>query len=152
MSIFKTYKFQELAKLERHLNGALHGGVDPRKGYGGIVGQSITFVKPAAVTYTFVAGTLGYNQLLFSEVKTQLEGAVAGLKVYQDGPELVLIETTPSMGIQLSGGTALPSLGFAAAGATSFVYSYPDGVTGAVAPHYVTVYFSNGFHVLVVKE
>ncbi|NBO64654.1 MAG: hypothetical protein EBU88_07390 [Acidobacteria bacterium] len=152
MSVYKTYKFQDITKLQDHLNGALRGGKDPRKGYWGLVGLQLKFKKPSVTTVTFV-GVSG-NQigfLSFADVKSQVETAVAGLKVFADGEQLVFVESTPSNGVELDTSSALEVLGFSA-GEKSYVYAYPDGVVAAVAPHYITAYPVDGFHVLIVKE
>jgi len=152
MSVYKTYKFQELSKLSGKLNGELRLGHDPSRGYDHLIGKTLVFTLPAAATVTFTPGTNAYA-LTFTEFKTQVEAAVAGLKVYADGKETVLIETTPSLGVAITAAsTALPSLGGDASGMTSFIYSYPPGNAAAVAPHWVQTFFADGHYVLLVKE
>ena len=152
MAAYKTYKFQDITKLQDHLNGALRGGKDPRKGYWGLVGLQLKFKKPSVTTVTFLTVSGNPTSFLsFSDLKSQVEAAVAGLKVFADGEQLVFIESTPSSGVELDASSALEVLGFSA-GEKSYVYAYPDGVGAAVAPHYVSAYPVDGFHVLIVKE
>jgi len=155
MSVFKAYKFQELAKLEQHLNGAIRAGRDPRKGYYGLVGTTLVFSKPSPATVTFVPGSSTPNDpyfLSFEDVKTQIEAALAAVKVYCDGPELVLIEAAPSSGVQITSGTALPLLGFDQSGVLGRVYNYPDGSSAATSPHWVSTFPIGNHYVLLVKE
>ena len=152
MAVFKIYKFQDITKLQDHLNGALRGGKDPRKGYWDLVGKQLKFLQPSVSTVTFTAvpgNPIGF--LSFANVKAQVEAAVAGLNVYADGDALVFAESTPTNGVELNTSTGLAIGGFAA-GDKSRVYSYPDGAAAAVAPHYVAAYPVDSFHILIVKE
>jgi len=151
MSAFKLYKFQELSRIEQHLNGAVRGGKDPRVGYQNLIGLTLIFSKPSALTVTFTRGVSQSNNpnaFSFDDVKAQIEAAFSNaVKVYCDGPELVLMEASPATGVIITGGTALGALGFAT-GVTGRVYS--DLPT--VDPHFVDLVFANGSYVLTVKE
>lgn len=151
MAQFKTYKFADILKLQQFLNGGLHTGSDPRKGFDGIVGKTLVFTQPAAATVTFAAGSAKYNFLTFSEVKSQVEAAVAGIEVLQDGAELVFIETSPTNGVSITGGTAASLMGIKP-NETSKVFKYPDGASAATVPHWVTTYPVDGYHVLITRE
>lgn len=151
MAVFKLYKFRDISLMERHLRGAVLGGRDPVLGFPGVVGKTLIFSSPAVVTVTLSAGASG-DGLTFQELKTKIEAAVATVEVLALDKQLCIVEKTPSSGVAFSGGTALKDIGFDPAGATGKVYSYPDGVAPAAAPHYVTAYPMEGHHVLLVRE
>lgn len=152
MSVFKVRKFRDISLLEHQLQGAVLAGNDPVQGFRNIVGKTLVFTVPSAHTVTFVAGASGPTDLTFLEVKTQIEAVMGDVYVLSLDKQLCIIERTPSAGVVITGGTALNSLGFGSAGATGWVYNYPDGVVAAVDPHYVNTYFDGGYHVLVTRE
>jgi hypothetical protein len=154
MSVFKLYKFKDISSLERHLQGAVTAGANTSKGYRWLVGKTVIFSKPSVQTVTFTPGAFGPQDLTFAEVKAQLEAGLAGsvIKVYALDNSLVIIETTPSLGVKITGGTGLSILGFDPLGATGLVYNYADGSSAAVAPHFVAAYPMDGHHVLMVRE
>lgn len=151
---YKLYKFRELAEMELHLNGAVFGS-DSKKGFPIAVGMALKFLLPAAITVTFTAGAVP-GQLTYIELKTQIEAAAALVRVTILGDRIAILEKTPSLGVQIDslahGSTANQYLGMDLAGVTGRVYMYPDGVSAAVPPHYITSYFAEGHYTLVVKE
>lgn len=151
MAQFKTYKFSDIARLQQFLNGGLRTGSDPRAGFNGLVGKTLIFTQPTSATVTFTAGAASYDFLTFLEVKAKIEAAVTGLKVLQDGADLVFIEATPSNGVTITGGTAAELMGIKPT-ETSKVFKYPDGVTAAATPHWVSTYYDGGHHVLITRE
>jgi hypothetical protein len=100
---------------------------------------------------TFTAGSANYNFLTFAEVKAQIEASVAGLLVLQDAGELVFIESTPTNGVSITGGTGAAIVGITAT-AQSSVFSYPDGVSAPTLPFWVSTYYDGGYHVLITQE
>jgi len=151
MAQFKVYKFADIQKLEQFLNGGLRAGADPRKGFSGLVGKTLIFTLPAAVTVTFTQGAEKFNFLTFPEVKAQIEAAVGAPKVLQDGDSMVFIESSPSAGVSITGGTGLDVLGLKGT-ETSKVYSFPDGAAAAVVPPWVHTYTDGAFHILITRE
>lgn len=75
----KLKKFRNLEEANLLLNGALYGG-KIGGGVDDIVGKTLTFTAPAG-TKTFTQGTQYQGRLSFAEIKTQLETAIANLKV-----------------------------------------------------------------------
>lgn len=81
MAALKFRKYRNIETANLLLNGALEGGaVGP--GVDNIVGKTITFTAPAG-TKTFTQGTQYQGRLTFAEIKSQLEGAIANLRVLQ---------------------------------------------------------------------
>lgn len=81
MSAIKVYKFRDITEVQHKLDGGLLGGQVSFPVYG-LVGKVITFVLPTAAACTFVAGADATGlSLTFKEVKTQLEAAIANLRV-----------------------------------------------------------------------
>lgn len=155
MAVFKTYKFKDLLSMQLHLQGAVSSGKNVNTTFPGLVGKTAVFTKPAAATVTFTAAAYSPTDLNFKEVKAQIEAGIAGSKVYSTNDGFYIIESTPSQGIKITGGTGLAILGFDKNnGAVNVPYNYADGVSAAVAPHFVTAYFdqASGSHVLIVRE
>lgn len=156
MPAFKTYKFRDLAEMEYFLNGGILSGKNPAAGYSGIVGKTLVFSQPSATTVTFTTtnSQVDPSALTFAEVRTQIQAALAAVKVKQKDGKLLLIEASPSNGVTVtSAGTANAILGFDKGNSTvGRVYKYPDGVTAAATPHWVQAYAVDGYHVLVVRE
>lgn len=103
----KVYRFKDLNEAMLFLNGAVIGKAIPLNGIQGLVGRKIKFTLPAAVEHTFVTGggTDPYT-LSLDDIKTQLEAAVAGLKVRTFEGKLVLQESTPSGGVVIIAATS----------------------------------------------
>jgi hypothetical protein len=151
--MIKYYKVRDIAEAQNFLNGALLSGKRADAGLP-LVGKTMTFTAPAAATCTFTAAGVTDREptlLLLKDIKAQLEAQVAGLKVYEKDGILILIETTPSAGINLTGGTALPLLGMTA----KQTKVYTSGLITAppVKPYLITCYAQNdNSHILVVDE
>ena len=147
--MFKVYKFRDISELESHLQGAIVGG-SVVNGFTGLENKTLVFTQPAAATCTFTAGaTPGFHT--FAEVVTQLEAAVAGLRVSQKENRLRLKQDTPTPGngVIITGGTARSVLGLSStATSTGIVYNAPGGAS----PAYVHTYYDGQAHVLVVTE
>jgi len=101
MAVNKVYKFKDIDEAELFLNGAVVGG-NIRNGVANLVGKKLQFTLPAAVEHTFVTGS-GSDpyQLSLADLKSQLEGAVAGLRVRSFDGRLVFMETAPSGGVTI---------------------------------------------------
>lgn len=133
MATNKIRKFEDVDGVQLFLNGALFGG--PLKGgIQGLVGRKLKFLLPAAVEYTFITGTgTDPYTLSLADIKTQLEGAVAGLRVRSYDGKLVLMEITPTGGVSIATATSLESralLGLDTVGTiSSKVYAPPPSTT-----------------------
>ncbi len=130
----KLYKFRELREAEIFLQGGIIG-TDVSKGIIGLVGLTLTLTAPV-VAHTFVTANRANNALLLKDIKAQLEAAQPLLRVTQIGGRIVLIEVTPTNGVQVpaTSQAAKPLLGWDQNEAFSGkVYSEPGGVTPALA-------------------
>jgi hypothetical protein len=75
-----TLKFSSIPESNNWFRGGITSGADPAGSFA-LVGKTITFSAPAgSCTFTQPANT-PQGLLNFSDVKTQLEAAIAGLKV-----------------------------------------------------------------------
>ena len=82
MAALKVLKFRNIEEANHVLGGGLMGGECPAGGIAELVGKTITFTAPAGnKTFTQPSGNY-QGLLLFKDIKTQLEAAVAGLKVF----------------------------------------------------------------------
>lgn len=161
----RIYKFRDIAEAQYFLNGAIFGGsVIPKPGAGfgqggnpnnlflgvsGLVGLTLIFSSPAAHTVTFTdsvqVGNPDPSTLMPSDVKTQIETAVAAVNVSFWGGIIVIQEKTPTSGVAITGaGTANATLGFdPTIGNTGKVYAPPGSANPAVAPAWVWAYSTN---------
>lgn len=123
MSSFMTRKFQEIWEIDLFLNGGLIAGSDVIKGGEGVygiynlVGKTLKFTQPSAVTVTFVASVdpnnPDPNRLTYKDIKGQVEAAIPAVSVQQYARKLVLVEAAPANGVTIDKtGTANPLLGF----------------------------------------
>lgn len=123
MASFVTRKFREIEELDLFLNGGLVAGADVINGVGGnygvygLVGKTLKFTQPSAVTVTFVVSpdpnSTDPERLTFKDIKSQVELAIADVSVQQCMRKLVLVEVVPANGITIDKtGTANPLLGF----------------------------------------
>lgn len=88
----KIRKFRNIEEANLVLNGAVYGGrVD--SGVDQLVGKTITFTAPAG-TKTFTQGGQYAGRLSFAEIKSQLEGAIANLRVHNIGGFIVFAHTS----------------------------------------------------------
>ena len=123
MASFMTRKFREVEEVDLFLNGGLIaagdvvGGAEGNYGINGLVGKTLKFTQPSAVTVTFVASVDPLNpdpsRLTFKDIKAQVEAAIAAVSVRQLMRKLVLVEVTPTNGVTIDKtGTANTLLGF----------------------------------------
>jgi len=157
MATLKIRKFSTIEEAQFFLNGGIIGGAAKTAGgVYGLVGLTLTFTYPNAAV-TFVAGAdLTNLTLTWTELKTQIETAVAGVKVQAFGPDggVGFIETTPTNGVALSSNDepAKRILGFPQSGAVvGKVYKTP---TTNTAPCLVAIYpdVQSNSHVVVTWE
>jgi len=71
-------KYATVAEARFKISGGIVGGVKTNEPFGGLVGTTITFLNPAGHCTFSPATVAGFGQLLFSDVKSQIE-ASAGL-------------------------------------------------------------------------
>ncbi len=108
----KIRKFRDIIEAEHYLNGGVVGGnaaVVP-----GIVGKNL-IVGATTVTFTAVgSGVTGdTTALFFKDIKSQIETAVAAVKVFLLDGKIAIIEKTPTSGALVTkDGTANAILGF----------------------------------------
>lgn len=164
MAIARVRKFTEIIEVETFLNGGLifgdlekssvgAGASQLAAGIDGLVGKTLKFTSPSAVTVTFTASAhANPSVLLAKDIIAQIEAAIATVKVTTFGRRLVLVEVTPSSGVAVAGdGTANALLGIGVAALAGKVYAAPPS---AVAPcwTWATVDPSNGQHVIYTFE
>lgn len=176
MSVNKLRKFTEVFEAETFLNGgvlggkvegARDGGTPANLGVGidGLVGKTLKFSSPSAVTVTFVAATgvggsaeagVGTNPnaqvLLFKDIKLQVEAAMASMRVHNMGGRLVFIEATPTSGVVIDHtGTASRLLGFdQAVDTVGKLYNAPPSTT---VPCWTWAYVDgNNMHCIYTRE
>lgn len=158
MSSNRIRQFSEIFEVETFLNGgiilgqvqgAVAGQALLKTGLYGLVGATLIFTSPSAVTVTFVAssGTGGSadpakdvsirnpdpSVLTFDDLKLQIEAAIATVRVLSFKGSLVLREVTPTSGVTISDtGTANAVLGAPKAASGSVVgkvYAPPPSTT-----------------------
>lgn len=168
MASVKYYKFRELDEIDLFLSGAVFGtdlsawgkaiaaGGDTLKPAPALVGLTLIFTEPTAATVTFTAGADTFGRLQFSELKAQIEGAVAGTLVRQFEGRLVIVESSPNHGVTITkSGTANQALGFDKTNADTVgkVYGSPYAATPPTPPYFMMGYSVNdNMHVVITYE
>lgn len=159
MSRIRTRKFRELEEVDTFLSGGVISGADIIKGDGGVyglylVGLTLKFAQPSAVTVTFVASVDPLNpdptRLTFKDIKAQIETAIVAVTVKQFNRRLLLIEATPTNGITIDKtGTATRLLGF---DANHNTVGIKYGAISTTAPCLQTSYAVGDTHVITTWE
>ncbi len=147
--MFKLHKAGSLQALVTFLNGGIVGSKRVHGSISGLVGNTLTFTKPAgAVTFpdTNGDGLLSPAQIA-SEIKTQLS---ANVVIRYHGGYMTITETTPTTGVVLNAaaeaGKAI--LGFVVS-QTGVVY----GASGSAAvPRLNTIYEDMGTYAALTWE
>jgi hypothetical protein len=165
--INRVRKFRTIDEVQSFLNGAVSSGNTVNQvqgspsnhgpGITGLVGLTLIFAGPGPTgTVTFVASSGSNpdpNTLLFKDIKTQIEAAIATLKVTLYDGYLTIIEATPANGVTVSSaGTANTLLGFDTANNTVGKYYLPLGAQAAPAtpPYWVWVNSLGGDNMMSV--
>jgi hypothetical protein len=167
----RVRKFLRLDDLQFFLNGGIVGGTFNKSqgggspaplgiGLNGLVGKTVVFTSPSAVTVTFglSSGTYGGvpgsnvppgtnpdpNTLIFQDIKAQIQAAIPAVLVAADADgHLVFVEVTPASGVALSNtGTANGILGFSSTGADVGKFYSPAAVS-VTPPCWVWAYSGN---------
>lgn len=99
MAALKIRKFRNIETANLLLNGAIEGGAIGA-GVDQIVGKAITFTSPAG-TKTFTQGGQYQGRLTFAEIKSQLEAAVANLRVLQLDGKIIFKHATAGTAVTL---------------------------------------------------
>lgn len=173
MAQTKIYKFSDIVEAQHFLNGGVLGarvvpinGSSPAGnagspnnlglGIAGLVGKTLKFAAPSAVTVTFTASVATNNPdpttLVLSDLKAQIEAAIATVKVFSIGGRIALIEVTPTGGIAIDKtGTASALLGFdTAVNTVGKVFAPPPSAT---PPAWTWTYSTNdNTHVIYTLE
>jgi len=154
--MLKIYKFQSIAEMELHLNGAIVGAQVGSAGLAGLVGLTATFTTPAG-SVTFLPSTSGDSILPFGEIKAQIEAAVAGLNVSLIHGRLVIREAVPTNGVDIGSAVAEPArayLGFDGAADGHVVgLVYGNAYVAPAAPFLVQAYTTpDNAHVAICQE
>ena len=118
--MIRVKKFKSAKALEIWMNGGLIMGPAPSAETNGmpvwnsLVGKTLIFIQPTPVTVTFVTGDfVNPARPTFGEIRTKVQTAVAGLRVFQNDQRMCFIENTPTNGVSLDkDGTANQVLGF----------------------------------------
>jgi len=98
-------KYGTVIEANFKMRGGIVGGVKISEVFSGLIGLTITFSNPAGAC-TFVAGTGVSGQLRFTEVKAQMEAAIANLKVdTTDNAMFAFLHATDGQSVSLA---ALP--------------------------------------------
>lgn len=96
-----TLKFSSILESNNWFRGGIAGGADPA-GTFHLVGQTVTFSAPAG-SCTFTQPTSTVQGLLsFTDVKSQLEAAIAGLKVDCAGRKLFFYQSSGAAAVALA--------------------------------------------------
>jgi hypothetical protein len=158
MSINRLRKFRTIDEVQTFLNGGVWSGskvsqVGPPSNQGpgvyGLVGLTLIFVGPGPTgTVTFVASSTSNPNpqvLLFSDIKAQIQAAIATLSVTTFDGYLSIQEVTPTNGVTVSStGTANSVLGFDTANNTVGKYYKPAAAASPpIAPYWVWSYTDN---------
>ena len=153
--MLRVRKFSSIDELELFLQGAVLGSKPVPAWYPGIVGKTLIFSKPSAVTVTFVTANnqIDPTSLTFAAVKAQIESAFANAVIVgQRNSVLFIRQTTPVSGggVNITGGTGRNELGLSeSATHVGQVYDVPGGI----APTLVQTYaWTDGSHVLITQE
>lgn len=85
--------FSSIVEANYWMKGAIDGGANPAGDFVGLVGQTITFTAPAGSCTFTQPTTTSSGMMKFIDVKTQLEAAIAGLKVDCVGSKLMFYQT-----------------------------------------------------------
>lgn len=146
----KTYKFKDIVEMQHFLNGGVCGG--QAHAVPGIVGKTL-IIGATTVTFTAVAGGINGDQsaLLFKDIRSQIQTAVATVDVLLiDGKIAIILKTPASLTIDKDG-TANPLLGFnSAADTVTKLYAPPPS---AVAPAWTFAYCgSDNSHIVLTLE
>lgn len=150
-------KFTDINEAQIFLNGGIIGA-DVRKGIAGLVGKVLTFTTPAgAVTFAAASGPPTDRDpytLLLTDIKAQVEAAIATVQVTSLGGRLVFLEATPASGVALSGNNepAKALLGFDGNSVVAGKFYHPTGISGG--PNYYTWAYSvnESTHVIYTWE
>ncbi|WP_394831717.1 hypothetical protein LVJ94_34910 [Pendulispora rubella] len=150
----RIYKFSDIFEAQSFLNGAIFGG-NIANGVFGLVGQVLTFIRPAfAVTFTPARGPEP-ERLRFADIKEQIESKSDAISVHQVGGRLFFLEKTPTDGVALSANDEVAKglLGFDRAGSVVGRFYKPSTIAGGAPPCYEWGYSVNETtHVLVTWE
>jgi len=96
-----TLKFNTIVEANNWCRGGISTGANPA-GTFALVGKTVTFSAPAgSCTFTQPANTT-QGLLSFSDVKTQLEAAIAGLKVECSKSGLMFYQSSGSAAVALA--------------------------------------------------
>jgi hypothetical protein len=157
MSINRLRKFRTIDEVQTFLNGGVWSGnrvtqvqgppSNQAPGITGLVGLTLILSAPGpAGTVTFTSSSnANPATLLFKDIKSQIESAIAGVLVSAYDGYLTIIESTPTNGITVSHtGTANALLGFdTSVSAIGHVYPPAAAAATPVAPYWVWAYSGN---------
>lgn len=131
-----TVKFNTLVEANYWCRGGVFSGFNAKTLAKGLVGQTITFSAPAGTcTFTQPANT-PTGLMDFASIKTQLETAIAGLKVDTLGDKIVFYQSSGTAAVALAAvneGGRVP-LGLANNEAVSGTFL---AAPGAAAPSFI---------------
>jgi hypothetical protein len=168
MSANKLYKFRRIEDALNFLNGGVVGGsinkgtsggsvpAGNMVGIAGLVGTTLIFTSPSAVTVTFVKSNIGSGTavppgtnpdpytLFYKDIVAQVEAAIPAVKVLLTPEQnLLFIEATPASGVTISAaGTANSLLGLDDNNAMVGKI-YKPAVVSATAPCWTWAYSGN---------
>jgi hypothetical protein len=151
MAINRLRKFRTIDEVQTFLNGGVWSGSKIQQvqgppsnqgpGITGLVGLTLIFVGPGPTgTVTFVASSgsnADPNTLLFSDIKAQIQAAIATLSVTTFDGYLTIQEVTPANGVTVSSaGTANTLLGFDSGHNTVGRFYLPAASSATPTPPY----------------
>ena len=146
-----------LAEANIKIRGGLIGAPQKLSKQGvvltGLVGEDLTLTSPSG-SHTFVAGALPGNALTFQEVKTQLEAAIASLRVGLVEKSIFLEHTTAGTAVTM-GAVDEPAraiLGFSNPTGGVVIAGQALNDVGGAEPNFVSHSESDGHHYFVIDE
>lgn len=157
MASNKIYKFKDIQDAQAFLNGALFGSPVFQNQrvpiLRDIVGKTVNI---NGTLVTFVAAAVApdgdASALLFKDVKTQVEAALATVRLFMSEGRVGIVQTTPTTGVTITDvGTANDILGFDATGSSVAKVYTPSGIT-AVAPCWVACECMDATHIIYTWE
>ncbi len=145
----KILKFRNIEEANHVLSGGVMGGEIAAAGVADLVGKTITFTAPAGTkTFTQPAGNY-QGLLLFKDIKSQLEGAVANL---------VVVLINGKIGFRHASGTAVTMAAVTETGRAPLGLPNNKAVTGVVyagpggAPPKVDQFYAQGDTIYCLVE
>lgn len=143
-------KFGTYSEANHMIRGGIVGGAKTAVPFEGLVGKTITFATPSgSKTFTQPSGTLP-GQMLFKDVKAQLEAAIANLVVLSVDGKIAFRHATAGSSVSLSALDEPARSIFGLANQAAISGQCLNGPGGSV-PKYVDMISENGSIFITVE-